>query len=57
MIYEHIYDRMLRLTRKAKKRYLTKALEHEETEHLKSIDLEGWSMKDRQETYQQEVLP
>lgn len=55
--YEKEYDKALRLTLEAKKNYLTKALEQEEMAHLEAIGLDGWSLKEREETYEREVLP
>ena len=56
-IYEQAHSCMFSLARKTKKLYLTKALEAEEQEVLRSIGPDGWALKDRQEAYYGEVLP
>ena len=57
MTEEREYLQAFDLARKAKKRYLKKALEKEEKEHLISIGLDGWDEKEREDAYQKEVLP
>ena len=57
MIYEKEYRDAVAFAIKAKKRYLSKALEDEEMLHLQNIGLEGWAEKDRQDAYREEVLP
>lgn len=57
MDYEQEYIEAIELAQKAKKAYLTKALEREDAEHLRSIDLGDWSMEERRGAYEQEVLP
>ena len=47
----------LSLAYRTKKAYLQNAIEQEEKEHLHVIGTDGWSLKDRQEAYCQEVLP
>ena len=57
MISERVDQLAFGLARKTRKRYLTKALEREDLGMLKTIGLDGWSIKDRKEEYRQVVLP
>ena len=57
MINESLYNSALSFARKTKKLYLSKAVEREELEVFNKIDLDGWSLKDREEAYRLDVLP
>lgn len=57
MINESIYNSALGFARKTRRLYLSKALEREELEVFNKIDLDDWSLKEREEAYKQEVLP
>lgn len=57
MIYEQVYNGLYGLTRSVKKRYLAKALEEEALRSFENIDIDGWSLKEREEAYREVVLP
>lgn len=57
MINESLYDSALSFARKTKKLYLSKVVESEELEVFNKLDLGGWSLKEREEAYKEEVLP
>lgn len=57
MINESLYNSALAFARKTKRLYLSRALECEELKVFNNIDLDGWSLKDREDAYRQDVLP
>ena len=57
MTCEQKYNTAFSDVRKIKKQYLTEVLEKENRCQLESIDLDDWSEKDREDAYQEEVLP